>query len=282
MTSFRIPGGVEITGQGNRRTKRLLSSVVLVSGLCPTAYGAERATDTAFMTVLWQFGEEHLGMVMLVAAGCLLLLALGLILYSRSARRYEKRLLSATEATEAARDQLLAQMKLTETYHRISETDALTGLLNRCAGETRIDWMLRHGHGGMFCLLDVDQFKQVNDTFGHGVGDEVLKSVSRCLTEVFRESDVILRLGGDEFGVFAEGIDTEKKGRDLLCRLYAHLRTEQVPGMEGGLSLTTGAVLSCEGRCNFLSLYEAADLVMYRCKGEEDRFCLECVSQPPA
>ncbi|MDP6705071.1 MAG: GGDEF domain-containing protein [Alphaproteobacteria bacterium] len=83
--------------------------------------------------------------------------------------------------------------------------DELTGLLNRRGLEDAftkaLDLANRHGEGGVLAYIDLDDFKEINDTFGHGAGDLVLKRVSRILSESVRASDVVARHGGDEFAV---------------------------------------------------------------------------------
>lgn len=77
----------------------------------------------------------------------------------------------------------------------LSETDLMTGIRNRGSGERMIRDALRDMKPGMFCLLDADHFKSINDKYGHGVGDEVIKAIANCMNETFRKSDIILRLG---------------------------------------------------------------------------------------
>jgi len=97
--------------------------------------------------------------------------------------------------------------------HRAAH-DALTGLLNRTEFETRLQRLLRRVHedGGQHALLyiDLDQFKLVNDTCGHAVGDQLLRQVGRLLAESVRGRDTLARLGGDEFGVLLENCSLEQ------------------------------------------------------------------------
>lgn len=83
--------------------------------------------------------------------------------------------------------------------------DALTGLLNRYAFELRLKELITHKkvdyNGNILCFIDLDQFKAVNDTAGHAAGDELLQQLSRLIHESIKTSDVLCRLGGDEFGL---------------------------------------------------------------------------------
>lgn len=87
----------------------------------------------------------------------------------------------------------------------LADHDALTGLPNRRRFEEDLDRHLdharRYGDGGAVCIIDIDHFKQVNDTLGHSVGDELIISVAHLLRDRLRSSDVIARLGGDEFAI---------------------------------------------------------------------------------
>ena len=102
---------------------------------------------------------------------------------------------------------------LTEYLRNLSETDQLTGLFNRRVMMRRLhDEHARHlrsGHGYVVAMLDVDHFKQVNDTYGHGVGDQVLKNLARVLGIGMRRTDTLARMGGEEFLLLMPDTDTE-------------------------------------------------------------------------
>jgi diguanylate cyclase (GGDEF)-like protein len=96
-------------------------------------------------------------------------------------------------------------------------TDPLTGLLNRRAFESALGRLIKllpvsddHRHGSLDSLalffIDLDHFKRINDTFGHDVGDEVLKRVSACIQETLRDSDLVCRWGGEEIVVALPGL----------------------------------------------------------------------------
>ena len=91
--------------------------------------------------------------------------------------------------------------------------DALTGLLNRGEFETQLDRVLSHARNTnsrhAMLYIDLDQFKVVNDTFGHIAGDQLLREVTQQLAQCIRKTDTLARLGGDEFGVILEHCDTE-------------------------------------------------------------------------
>lgn len=99
-------------------------------------------------------------------------------------------------------------------FRRAASKDGLTGLFNRKSFDIRLNDALIHLNSGgepfSIVLFDVDNFKWVNDTFGHVAGDKVLKSVARALKDSFRKDDFIARYGGDEFVVFVGGLNEDQ------------------------------------------------------------------------
>lgn len=150
----------------------------------------------------------------------------------------------------------------------LSQTDGLTGISNRSSGESKIERLIAEGVSGMFCLLDVDKFKLVNDTYGHNVGDQVLIALAECLKKSFRSTDVIMRLGGDEYAVYAVGITDKESAGNSIDRFFAAVNRLRIPALgEKKLSVSLGAVL-CDSKAQFIfdSLYQMADSAMYQCK----------------
>lgn len=108
---------------------------------------------------------------------------------------------------------------------RSARMDALTGLPNRALSGDRLAGTLARleRHGGMVCVmyLDIDHFKIINDTFGHGVGDDVLVELGRRLTSVLRPSDTLARFGGDEFVILCEDLGFVSQAEHLAARMVA-------------------------------------------------------------
>jgi diguanylate cyclase (GGDEF)-like protein len=114
---------------------------------------------------------------------------------------------------------ITAQVDLTAAYQRLAMTDALTGLANRRHGEQTMRRELaraqRYGISLCLALLDIDYFKSINDSQGHGVGDEVLMGVGRTIMASIRESDFAARWGGEEFLLLMPSTDLE--GAVVCC-----------------------------------------------------------------
>lgn len=152
----------------------------------------------------------------------------------------------------------------------VSQIDGLTKINNRASGERKIETCLKEGQAGMFCLFDVDKFKSINDTYGHGAGDAVLTAIASCLKKSFREKDVVMRLGGDEFSAYAVGISSEEEGSRILDVFYENLSKIEIQEMKDRkVTVSLGAVLfskNVDEAESFDGLYKKADTAMYICK----------------
>ncbi len=149
----------------------------------------------------------------------------------------------------------------------LSDTDVLTGIHNRGYGERKVKELLAKKRHGMFCLLDVDKFKDVNDNYGHQVGDMVLIKIASILQDTLRHEDVLWRMGGDEFGFFALDINSQKNGAECLRRLFRNIENAQFPEMGNrGVTFSVGALLVGDEDCSFEELYKQVDDKLYRSK----------------
>lgn len=150
----------------------------------------------------------------------------------------------------------------------LSETDQMTGLLNRVSGEKRVAEAMSQGKGGLFILLDVDHFKFFNDTYGHGVGDKVIINVAHCLKSAFRDNDVVFRLGGDEFAAYAELIHTEEAANKVIKRFVDGLKKIVIPELEGNpINASIGAIVVNAGEHeDFSRCYKLVDDGVYESK----------------
>jgi len=156
---------------------------------------------------------------------------------------------------------------------RQARTDPLTGLLNRRAFREEIvrhvDRLEREGHPGTLIYVDLDHFKQVNDRFGHEVGDIALRATADMLRELVRPTDLVARLGGDEFALWLNGADqfTAAERAEWL-RLYGHTRLDEaVPNAQPPLSLSLGIATRLPGSGEEIeAVMRRADAAMYDVK----------------
>lgn len=162
---------------------------------------------------------------------------------------------------------------------RLALTDALTGLANRRAFDQvlqrEIERTKRMGSPFSLVLLDIDQFKAINDRHGHAAGDEALRAVGRILTASCRKSDCAARIGGDEFSILVSGSDTEA-ARQLVARLRRNLsvynKNAPVP-----LALSIG-VKAADPRSPE-TVFDQTDRAMYRMKNATGDPSLELEGQ---
>ena len=168
-------------------------------------------------------------------------------------------------ALEQLHTRISQEEKRVDALQALSETDRMTGLFDRVAGKSKVEEILHAGLGGMLLELDIDHFKAINDTYGHQTGDLVILAVVDAMRKTFRANDVLMRLGGDEFGVFAVGIQDRKLGDSLVRRLFEHLVAQEIPELSGRkISISVGAAL-CSGdkTASFDDLYAKVDSAMY-------------------
>lgn len=164
---------------------------------------------------------------------------------------------------------------------RRAKTDPLTGLLNKVATEGVIELSLEKftrsdsvRHAALF-MIDVDNFKMINDTFGHSTGDNVLRCVGSILHSTFSGKDVKGRVGGDEFMVFAEIENSTQANRiaEAICRQME--QAYRGSALEGKVSLSIGICIFPEVGSSFQELYKSADQALYTVKkSRKGSFCV--------
>jgi diguanylate cyclase (GGDEF)-like protein/PAS domain S-box-containing protein len=163
------------------------------------------------------------------------------------------------------------QRELEEQLRHDALHDPLTGLWNRPAfaqyAEKACARAARDGSTLALLFIDLDGFKQVNDTLGHSLGDEVLVEFAKRLRACLRGSEVLARLGGDEFTVLVERVSGARDAIEIADRIHVAL-TRPLDGPEGPLSLgaSVGIALSERGHLTSAELLRDADHAMYSAK----------------
>jgi diguanylate cyclase (GGDEF)-like protein/PAS domain S-box-containing protein len=153
----------------------------------------------------------------------------------------------------------------------LARTDGLTGLTNRATFTERLHQVFaaaqRGATGFAILYLDLDEFKPVNDTFGHPVGDLLLQQVAQRLRSCARQSDLVARLGGDEFAIIQGEINEPENSGILAAKIQAALALPfYVNGNEIHISVSIGISSYAPGHAGADAMLAQADLALYRCK----------------
>jgi len=179
-----------------------------------------------------------------------------------------------TRAISLARQRYTMEEALKLSHEKLrvlSEHDVLTGLINRRGFELSLNCLLsvakRDNRGLAVLLLDLDDFKSVNDTLGHAVGDQLLIEIAQRMRPIVRSGDVLSRLGGDEFVVIANGLESNEQASVLADRLIHVLQTPIVlNAIELVITASVGIAVLDEKTDNGDELLKHADVAMYRAK----------------
>ncbi len=165
-----------------------------------------------------------------------------------------------------------AERKAEEEHLRhIAHHDTLTGLPNRVLFNDRIEQLIKRSerNGGRFAILffDLDNFKPVNDNFGHAVGDKLLQTVANRLTQHVRGTDTVTRLGGDEFVILLEEVANRDSAEKLLQNTVASVSAPcTINGHDLTISVSAGISLYPDDGTDIKALMHHADQAMYHMK----------------
>jgi diguanylate cyclase (GGDEF)-like protein len=204
------------------------------------------------------------------ARGALALAAAGALLLVMQARtvvlRRRERMLQGL-VTERTQQLQQSQRQL----EQIAYFDGLTGLANRRRFNDELKRMVaasqRSGRCAALVLVDLDHFKQINDTLGHDAGDAILVTVAQRLGTDMRETDCVARLGGDEFAILLPEVDGPAGVQRVCERVFAALAAPvSYQGITLQHSASVGAALCPRDACTPETLYKAADVALYEAK----------------
>ncbi len=228
----------------------------------------------------------------MVRGAAILLLGLAIVLLARWRMQVQGRRNAWLEAEVAGRTEQLARaierLRVSNlALAQESHTDTLTALHNRRYLMTRLPGILAdNGRIGVL-QIDIDYFKQVNDRYGHAVGDAVLRELGRLITEVRRDSDITVRWGGEEFLLLLQHVDAAgvmNIAERLRCDIAARDFTD---GRGGKLRLTCSIGFSMHpittyaDTATFQAALELADLALYRAKRDGRNTCAGLIVSTP-
>lgn len=169
---------------------------------------------------------------------------------------------------------------------RVAQYDSLTGLPNRALFRDRLRRALarakRQRLGVALLFIDLDRFKEVNDTLGHHAGDALLIEVAQRLQLAVRETDTVARLGGDEFVVLIESEHSDAPVDEVANKLL-HALGREYAAVNGAIAVTPsiGAAVSRGGEIDMDTLLKRADAAMYRAKRDgRNRVCVDRAAAP--
>ena len=186
----------------------------------------------------------------------------------------------------AANSNLRSTMEIrTRRLDHLASHDPLTNIPNRRSFFEEAQRCLNRANrlSRPFALLaiDINEFKSVNDTFGHAIGDAVLKDLARRMQQGFRKTDFISRIGGDEFGVLLESVDSKPGIEAAVSRFLAVAAIAlSVDGRDVEYQVSIGAAMYTSAEDSVDALYETADSAMYDSKQQGIELSFDTGSQP--
>jgi diguanylate cyclase (GGDEF)-like protein/PAS domain S-box-containing protein len=178
---------------------------------------------------------------------------------------------SAVVGFHVMRQDITAQKREKQRLLKLSQIDALTGLTNRAGFLQRLNDTMAAAreHTSMMAVMymDIDRFKPVNDTYGHAVGDALLKAFSSRLTHTMRASDTIARLGGDEFTIIMERINRIEDAAALAGKIVTAMQAPfELDGTTVSVSASIGLAFYCDEDLSPAELLNRADVLLYEAK----------------
>ncbi len=177
------------------------------------------------------------------------------------------RILELEDLRRSLADKLEQKIQEVSDMKSKSQRDALTGLFNRSYTEEIVNKLLSSGEKGALFMIDMDNFKAINDNYGHIAGDHTLKMFAETMVKYSKEEDVLCRIGGDEFVMFISG-ETSKsvignKASDIISDLVYKLEECK---FETNSSVSIGIAQAPEDGSDFKTIYNAADKALYYVK----------------
>lgn len=234
--------------------------------ICRKAEEGERACEAEFQCGMREGGWNWFRMIYIVSCG----------------EELHRRPMRLVGCLMDAQKQHMTEEKLVE----IGQYDKLTGIYNRAGAEVLIKKALRsleEYSQNVFLLMDVDLFKQMNDSNGHLCGDDVLRTLGRHMQEIFEGDTILCRWGGDEFLMFVRGPGAEQEILEKrINELRRRMREYEYEGARIPVGLSIGGIIPVRG-VELEELFSQADEVLYRVKEKgRDSFIIRKGKHTPA
>ena len=196
-------------------------------------------------------------------------------------KRAEAKVIELSRMLEEYKAIIAQEKAKRKDYQKRAEEDDLTGLRNKNAAREQIEEYLnsrKESSKAALLVIDLDNFKQVNDGHGHLRGDEILVKTAEQILAYFRSEDIVGRIGGDEFLVLMKEIRDSKSVQDRCGRLIASVKAmveENLPGSD--VSCSVGIAYIPDHGADYESLFKAADQALYHAKarGKNQFSCYE-------
>lgn len=172
---------------------------------------------------------------------------------------------------EKERSQHLKELEEIQKQMKIlleqSQREGLTNLYNRRAFEEKVADLIQEGKEGCIMMVDIDDFKLINDIRGHVLGDKILIELANCFRNFIEEKGFVGRLGGDEFGFFLEGLKNEKE--QLILQNELNKKVSEIGkkfNIDPALNVSIGLTCLTKNVKSFIDIYEVVDKMMYNNK----------------
>ena len=201
--------------------------------------------EFSIKTIIYAYPETILFIILLISSIAVIILVIALMLHKQKTRKIQ----------------------------RMSETDALTGILNRGAVQAQITLAFEKEKqsSDFVCPLisvDLDNFKAVNDNYGHDEGDLLLKAVARVLSNSVRQTDIVGRMGGDEFIVYLTNVNSKRTAEKVTAKLCAAISALSLEKEEWGEITGSFGLAFGNSDSDWSTLYHQADVALYDAKAK--------------
>lgn len=195
---------------------------------------------------------------------------------------YRLNLQAKKEEQKRGRQSLALKMELEESQYQqkkimaqneklryTSELDGFTGIFHKKAFQEHAAELMKKANAdnwGALLILDIDHFKQVNDTYGHLVGDEAILRIVNIMKQVLRFDDIAGRIGGDEFSIYVCELHEETQVQCIMNTILQRVRDIRIPKLDMRLTMSIGCCLVKDEHSGFTDIYRCSDLALYKAK----------------